>query len=83
LKEHLIMRYWTALFLVLALFAGVMGLSGLGGLSLLSACGLFLAGLILALLSLLLAQKPELVREAGVRRAARSKHPSPRPCSGA
>jgi uncharacterized membrane protein YtjA (UPF0391 family) len=64
------MRYWTVAFLLLALIAGVMGLSGLGGLSLLSASGLFLAGVILALLSSLLAQKPDPARQAGPRKNA-------------
>ena len=67
------MRYWTAAFLVLALAAGVMGLTGVGGLSLLSASGLFLAGLFLALLTSLLMLKPERAPEA----AQRTK-PSPR-----
>ena len=67
------MRYWTVVFLLLALVAGVVGLGGLGSLSLLSASGLFLAGLVLALLSSLLGQKPEPLRKTQPR-----KNPPPR-----
>lgn len=67
------MRYWTAVFLLLALLAGVIGLSGVDGLSRLGASGLFLAALILALLSALLGHRPQAARN----------NPSPRRYGGA
>lgn len=57
------MPYWTAAFLLLALIAGIMGLTGTAGLSWFTTSGLFLAGLVLALLASLLGQGPERLRE--------------------
>lgn len=51
------MTYWSAVFLIIALTAGIMGLGGFAGVSALAASGLFLAGLVLALFPVVLERR--------------------------
>lgn len=60
------MTYWSAVFLIIALAAGIMGAGGIAGLSALAASGLFLAGLVLALFPLVL-ERRETARESAHR----------------
>ncbi len=62
------MAYWSAAFLLIALAAGVMGAGGIAGLSWLTAGGLFLAALLLALFPVVLGQRHETPRRRGERR---------------
>ena len=56
------MTYWSAVFVMIALAAGIMGAGGFAGVSALAASGLFLAGLVLALFPLVLDRR-ETARE--------------------
>lgn len=51
---------WAAFFLVIAIVAGVLGLSGVAGLSMQLAWMLFVVGLVLAVVFFLLAKRPRL-----------------------
>ena len=66
------MRYWSAAFALIACAALYMGLNDWTGLSVPAACGLFLASVMLALLSLLLGHKQG-GAQAPVRRDSRRK----------
>jgi uncharacterized membrane protein YtjA (UPF0391 family) len=52
------MLYWAAVFLVIALVAGVLGLSGVAGVSMNIAWILFIVGLILALVFFVRGRRP-------------------------
>jgi uncharacterized membrane protein YtjA (UPF0391 family) len=51
------MTYWSAVFLIIALAAGIMGVGGFAGVSALAASGLLLAALLLALFPLVLERR--------------------------
>lgn len=51
---------WAATFLVIAIVAGVLGLSGVAGMSMQIAWALFVIGLVLAIVLLLIGRRPDL-----------------------
>jgi uncharacterized membrane protein YtjA (UPF0391 family) len=53
-----VMLYWAAVFLVIALVAGLFGFAGIAGTAVNIAWILFVVGLILALVFLLLGRRP-------------------------
>jgi uncharacterized membrane protein YtjA (UPF0391 family) len=53
------MFYWSTIFLLIAGVSAFVGMSGLAGISGQEAWGLFLASVMLAVLSLLLSRKPD------------------------
>lgn len=54
------MLYWAAVFLVIALVAGLLGFSGVAGVSMNIAWILFVIGLILAVVFFVLGRRPRL-----------------------
>ena len=52
------MLYWAAVFLVIALVAGVLGFSGVAGISMNIAWILFVVGLILAIVFFVMGRRP-------------------------
>ena len=68
------MAWWSAVFLLIALAAGFMGLRGIAGIPGLAATGLFLVALLLALIPAVLGQRQETARRPSAGERLRNRH---------